>query len=46
VIKDGQIRYEGYFNGYSRESIVTSFSVAKSFISALSGISPLRRIHW
>jgi CubicO group peptidase (beta-lactamase class C family) len=39
VIKDGQIRYEGYFNGYSRDSIVTSFSVAKSFMSALTGIA-------
>ncbi|HLF78464.1 MAG TPA: serine hydrolase [Dehalococcoidia bacterium] len=39
VIKDGQIRYEGYFNGYSRDSIVTSFSVAKSFVSALTGVA-------
>jgi hypothetical protein len=39
VIKDGQIRYEGYFKGYERDSIVTSFSVAKSFISALTGIA-------
>jgi CubicO group peptidase (beta-lactamase class C family) len=39
VIKDGQIRYEGYFNGYSRDSVVTSFSIAKSFMSALTGIA-------
>jgi CubicO group peptidase (beta-lactamase class C family) len=39
VIKDGLIHYEGYFNGYSRESIVTSFSIAKSFLSALTGIA-------
>jgi CubicO group peptidase (beta-lactamase class C family) len=39
VIKDDSIRYEGYFNGYSRDSIVTSFSTAKSFTSALVGIA-------
>ncbi len=39
VIKDDAILYEGYFNGYSRDSIVTSFSVAKSFTSALVGIA-------
>lgn len=37
VLKDGEIRYEGYFNGAQRDSIVTSFSVAKSFTSALIG---------
>ena len=37
IIKDGKVRYETYFNGYSRDSIVTSFSVAKSFMSALTG---------
>jgi CubicO group peptidase (beta-lactamase class C family) len=37
VIKDGAILYEGYFNGYQRDSIVTSFSMAKSFTSALVG---------
>ena len=35
VIRDGQIVYEQYFNGNQRDSIVTSFSVAKSFASAL-----------
>jgi CubicO group peptidase (beta-lactamase class C family) len=39
VIKDDTILYEGYFNGYNRDSIVTSFSVAKSFTSALIGIA-------
>lgn len=39
VIKDDAILYEGYFNGYARDSIVTSFSVAKSFTSALVGIA-------
>ena len=39
VIKDDSVLYEGYFNGYSRDSIVTSFSAAKSFTSALIGIA-------
>jgi CubicO group peptidase (beta-lactamase class C family) len=39
VIKDDAILYEDYFNGYGRDSIVTSFSVAKSFTSALIGIA-------
>jgi len=39
VIRDDTILYEGYFNGYSRDSIVTSFSVAKSSTSTLVGIA-------
>lgn len=39
VIKDDSILYEGYFNGTRRDSVVTSFSVAKSFDSALVGIA-------
>jgi CubicO group peptidase (beta-lactamase class C family) len=39
VIKDDAILYEGYFNGYHRDSIVTSFSMAKSITSALIGIA-------
>jgi CubicO group peptidase (beta-lactamase class C family) len=39
VIKGGQILYDGYFNGYSEQSTVTSFSVAKSVLSALVGIA-------
>lgn len=37
VIKDGKILYEDYFNNTRRDSIVTTFSVAKSFDSALIG---------
>jgi CubicO group peptidase (beta-lactamase class C family) len=39
VIQDGKILYENYFNNTQRDSIVTSFSVAKSFDSALIGIA-------
>jgi CubicO group peptidase (beta-lactamase class C family) len=39
VIQDDKLLYEGYFNGTQRDSIVTSFSVAKSFDSALIGIA-------
>jgi CubicO group peptidase (beta-lactamase class C family) len=39
VIQDDKILYEGYFNGAARDSMVTSFSVAKSFASALVGIA-------
>ena len=39
VIQDDTILYEKYFNGASRDSIVTSFSIAKSFTSALIGIA-------
>jgi CubicO group peptidase (beta-lactamase class C family) len=39
VIKDDMLLYEGYFNGYERDSIVTSFSMAKSITSALIGIA-------
>jgi CubicO group peptidase (beta-lactamase class C family) len=39
VIKDGKLLYEGYFNGYNRSSINTSFSVAKSITSLLIGIA-------
>lgn len=39
VIQDGTILYEEYFNNTQRDSIVTSFSVAKSFTSALIGIA-------
>ncbi|MFC1859090.1 serine hydrolase domain-containing protein [Thermodesulfobacteriota bacterium] len=37
VIQDDAILYEKYFNNASRDTIVTSFSVAKSFTSALIG---------
>jgi CubicO group peptidase (beta-lactamase class C family) len=39
VIKDDTVIYERYFMGYQRDSIVTSFSVAKSFDSALIEIA-------
>jgi CubicO group peptidase (beta-lactamase class C family) len=39
VIKDDVVIYENYFNGYKRDSIVTSFSTAKSFDSTLVGIA-------
>ncbi len=39
VIRDDTILYEHYLKGYQRDSIVTSFSVAKSFTSALIGIA-------
>lgn len=39
VIQDGTVLYENYFNDTRRDSIVTSFSVAKSFTSSLIGIA-------
>jgi CubicO group peptidase (beta-lactamase class C family) len=39
VIRNQEILYENYFNGYGRDSIVTSFSVAKSYIATLVGIA-------
>jgi len=39
IIQDGKILYENYFNDTQRDSMVTSFSVAKSFDSALIGIA-------
>ena len=39
VIKDDAVVYEEYFNDTARDSMLTSFSVAKSFDSALIGIA-------
>jgi CubicO group peptidase (beta-lactamase class C family) len=39
VIQDDKLLVEQYFNGWERASICTSFSVAKSFVSALVGIA-------
>ena len=39
VIKDDAILYEGYGHGFERDSMATSFSVAKSFDSALVGMA-------
>jgi len=39
VIRNDAIIYEQYFNGANRDTIVTSFSTAKSFTSTLIGIA-------
>ena len=39
VIHDDKLLYERYFNGYDQRSVTTSFSMAKSFASALVGIA-------
>ena len=38
VLKDGQIRFENYYNGTTPEDLRVSWSVAKSWLSALFGI--------
>ncbi|MGH2382253.1 MAG: serine hydrolase domain-containing protein [Candidatus Limnocylindria bacterium] len=39
VIRDGEVLLERYVGEFERESIATSFSTAKSFLSALVGIA-------
>lgn len=39
VIRNDSILYEQYFNRYDQASVVPSFSIAKSFVSALVGIA-------
>jgi CubicO group peptidase (beta-lactamase class C family) len=39
VVHDDRLLYERYFDGYDEHSIHTSFSMAKSFASALVGIA-------
>lgn len=39
VVRDDVLLYERYFGGFDRTSTVTSFSVAKSFVSALVGVA-------
>lgn len=39
VIRNDSIIYEHYFNGFKRESLLPSFSVAKSFVSTMVGIA-------
>ncbi len=39
VIQDNAVLYESYFNGYTRDSVIPSFSIAKSFTSSLVGIA-------
>ncbi len=37
VMQDDRILFEGYYNGADRDTLMTSYSVAKSFTSALIG---------
>jgi CubicO group peptidase (beta-lactamase class C family) len=39
VVHDDKLLYERYFDGYDETSVQTSFSMAKSFASALVGIA-------
>ncbi len=39
VVKDADILYERYFHGHARDSVQSSFSVAKSLLSILVGIA-------
>jgi CubicO group peptidase (beta-lactamase class C family) len=39
VVRDDTLLHEGYFNGFQRDSWFTSFSVDKSFDSALIGLA-------
>jgi CubicO group peptidase (beta-lactamase class C family) len=39
VVHDDELVYERYFDGYDETSVQTSFSMAKSFASALVGIA-------
>lgn len=39
AIEDGSIIYEKYWDGYDQNTMANSFSVAKSYISALVGIA-------
>nr|WP_320000188.1 serine hydrolase [uncultured Draconibacterium sp.] len=39
VLQNDTIVYEKYFNGFNKNSIFTSFSVAKSFVSTLVGFA-------
>ena len=39
VIRRGSVVYERYFNGCARDTVTTSFSMAKSVVSALLGIA-------
>jgi len=37
VLSRDTVIYEQYFNGYGRDTLITSFSVAKSFVSTMVG---------
>jgi CubicO group peptidase (beta-lactamase class C family) len=39
IVQGDTLLYEGYFNGYARDSVQTSMSMAKSVLSALVGIA-------
>jgi CubicO group peptidase (beta-lactamase class C family) len=39
VVRRGEVIYEDYYDGITRDSWVTSFSIAKSFLSVLVGIA-------
>jgi CubicO group peptidase (beta-lactamase class C family) len=39
IIRNDSLIYEHYFQGFSRASVLPSFSIAKSFVSALVGIA-------
>lgn len=39
VLRDDTLLFEGYYNGYTRDSINTSFSIAKSVTALLVGIA-------
>jgi len=39
VVRDNQMLYEKYFNGFARDSLITSWSLSKSVTSALVGIA-------
>jgi CubicO group peptidase (beta-lactamase class C family) len=43
VLRGGKVIYERYFNGAGRETLVTSFSAAKSIVSLLIGIALAER---
>jgi len=39
VVRDNQVLYENYFNGFARDSLCTSWSLSKSVTSAMVGIA-------
>jgi CubicO group peptidase (beta-lactamase class C family) len=39
VVQDGQLLFEQYWDGWHKDSVSNSFSVAKSYISLLAGIA-------
>lgn len=39
IAKNNQIIYEKYFDGYNQHNVLTSFSLSKSYVSALIGIA-------